>query len=820
MNQAEASKLALMTYADYAWNPEQYIPDYSIEKSLYHFDIVFHVDVWCWADEIEVMGYKGIVNDAIIPQSAVDDSTPPVNKYPAKFSEESARIGDQFLLYTGPYPDPEVTNWTREKIIEILGYKDKNGDINDWFFDDLLILPIVNEINPSGNGVFATKADWETFLDFIFKQDKQLGVINSVAKELNKKLGTNKKVKIDMSIPVPTGDVSNFGDIKGDGSTISFNPSDFASQVKDPNSIEGKTEMFYLAMGNRIAAIKWYVDEVERRFKAAGYDNLELTSFYLHNESLNALKAEEQWAKAAGDYVKSKGYYYTWIPYLGTLSPIIWKEIGFTTASFQPNYAFGGKKRGVIPAVADFAKKYGLGIEMEYGWGAPNPVLSRRFAEYLNDGVFLNYMKETYHNYYLNATSIIDAANSTDPVFRALYDRIYDFTKEEYVPRFVLEGLAPNIADKSNIVVPVKILNANNFTAGSFTVLYDTSKVDYKNSDIGMQLNGIGSYTVNVITPGLIKVDFKVNDPKNALYGDMDDPKDKTKGRAEIVKLYFSKKADVSDQSITGKEFITYKTGTINDKDGNVYLNWSEGAAIPAFMDPVTLADNAAAKAEESISQADIDAAQSIINELPDSSEKTLLQKRIKLVQSIVNIDAKANAVNQSLQQLKKTLKDSDLSVNGKKNREALQEQLQALHDTVETSCREVLDTVNNIQAPEGQTAFIKKIAEIKGQMGIVSGTLNSIQAVINSLDRNDNHANGKFKDTRIKIGDMANLVEVFKDTLVGTIGLDNLSWISYDHNIAIIDDNGIATPIHKGVVKITAYNQNGCVDIYLVIEN
>lgn len=38
MNQAEASKLALLTYADYIWNPEQYLPDYSMQKAFHHFD--------------------------------------------------------------------------------------------------------------------------------------------------------------------------------------------------------------------------------------------------------------------------------------------------------------------------------------------------------------------------------------------------------------------------------------------------------------------------------------------------------------------------------------------------------------------------------------------------------------------------------------------------------------------------------------------------------------------------------------------------------------------------------------------------------------
>lgn len=38
MNEAELSKPAIMTYADYSWNPEAYIPEYSYEKALKEYD--------------------------------------------------------------------------------------------------------------------------------------------------------------------------------------------------------------------------------------------------------------------------------------------------------------------------------------------------------------------------------------------------------------------------------------------------------------------------------------------------------------------------------------------------------------------------------------------------------------------------------------------------------------------------------------------------------------------------------------------------------------------------------------------------------------
>lgn len=73
MNQAEASKIALMTYADYSWNPEGYVPEYSMMKSLHHFESknskalnilcqnCQSLDMWNeFAPE-----FKGLVEDAI-----------------------------------------------------------------------------------------------------------------------------------------------------------------------------------------------------------------------------------------------------------------------------------------------------------------------------------------------------------------------------------------------------------------------------------------------------------------------------------------------------------------------------------------------------------------------------------------------------------------------------------------------------------------------------------------------------------------------------------------------------------------------------------
>jgi hypothetical protein len=739
--------------------------------------VMIPVDVNLWADEIEVKGHKGIVNNAIIPQPVPDDS-PVVNKFPAKNSVESAGLSDQFLFYTGPFATPETTNWTQDKVSKILGYVDKNGNIKDWFFDQILVTPVGSTLNPSGKGIFETKTDYETFMNFIFQQDTQLGAINKVAGELNKKFGTNKKVKIDISVYFPNAkiDTHDFGDIRGDGSVISFDPNDFASKVSDPTSVEGKAEMFQMAFNNKLEALKWYVDEVEKRFKAAGYENLDFDSYYLSVENMNSLKNEDVLTSKVAEYVKSKGYYCTWIPYVGTMSPLIWKEMGVSSATQQPNYAFGGRQRTIVPESVNISKKYGMGVEIELGYTKPMVVTMARFMEYLNLGALMGYMKDTYHNYYLNTTTLVDNAISTDPMLRASYDKIYDFVKEKYKPSYLMEALDvnANITDKSNIIVPVSILNASNFVEGSFSILYDSSKLDFKDSKIGAQLNGKGTYTVDTTIPGLIKVNYKISDNVNALYGDEGNPKDITKGRAQIVNLYFSKKQGVDDSQITKTLFVTNQPGTMKDKDGNVYTNWSEGFAIP------------------------------------DNMRSTV----------IGYVSGETAKVEDALKETELKLQNSDLSIENVNDRNALLNELRVQLNDVESKCKVVEDMVPVLPGI-ADSEMPQDIANIKERISAIYGVIGSIRSILTESEDNFRKSNGN-AEIRINIKKQSevNLSDLLSSEISSKFGAANdLRWVSVDKSRALVDQSGNMIVLKNGVTKICIYNQNYVLDVYLVLS-
>ncbi len=600
--------------------------------------LTFVVNVWGFADKITVMGKPGIVDGAMIPPELKDTEDPVINSYPPRNSAESAGITDQFLFYTGAYAAPDITNWTKERAEYALAYKDIYGDIKDWYYSDMLVLPVSAIVNPSGTGKFYNKADMESWLNFIFKTDTQLGAVNAAAKAVNDKLDTNKKVRINMSIPMLEM-TSNFGDITGDGSALSFNPKDFANQVSDPTSLDGKKQMAEMAMQNRIKAVQWYINEVIKRFSQAGYENLELNSFYWHHEQIDASIGENYIVKDIASYLKDKGYYFTWIPYIGSDAPYIWKQLGFTTASLQPNFAFGANyKKSIVPAAADLAKKFGMSVEIEYND-------YNTLAQYLNYGVDNGYMNGTGHTYYYGgalpivsvgtAYTPLDTNKSPDsiaPIQRAVYDRIYEFTKGTYEKRFTFLAPLVNVSDKSNIIVPVVVKYADNFVKGSFNVAYDSGKVSIKGFDPGAQINGKGTVTVDNSVPGIAKVSYEITDPNNALFGDkVGEP---TKGNAEIVKLYFQKDDNINDSDIVAGLFKLDNEGTMIDKDGDIYKNWSATGIVNGTPEDVLVKSAAAVKkSETSLLQEDIDTAIALVNQLPDSPKKNQFAARLDVVQ-------------------------------------------------------------------------------------------------------------------------------------------------------------------------------------------
>ena len=121
----------------------------------------------------------------------------------------------------------------------------------------------------------------------------------------------------------------------------------------------------FTVLEDRIAALKWLVDEQERRFCEKKYKNLQLSGYYWFTEEIDYEDSQLlEMIRFTTDYIRSKKMITTWIPYYLASGYNDWRRLGFDMACYQPNYAF----RQDIPEerlydAADTAKLLGMCIE-------------------------------------------------------------------------------------------------------------------------------------------------------------------------------------------------------------------------------------------------------------------------------------------------------------------------------------------------------------------------------------------------------------------------------------------------------------------------
>ncbi len=91
---------------------------------------------------------------------------------------------------------------------------------------------------------------------------------------------------------------------------------------------------------DRIAACKWYVDLLETYFRRGNFRHLELAGFYWLPEIQRQNRAV---TRALGDYTRSKGLRFYWIPYYTAQGYSEWRDLGFDAAYLQPTYFWNRK---------------------------------------------------------------------------------------------------------------------------------------------------------------------------------------------------------------------------------------------------------------------------------------------------------------------------------------------------------------------------------------------------------------------------------------------------------------------------------------------
>ncbi|MCY9530863.1 DUF4855 domain-containing protein [Paenibacillus alvei] len=421
-----------------------------------------HPSQWEYIDEVEIMGTDGKVDGAVTVLTEQPHFLEP--------GEATAGIRNLNLLYNGQYANG-LGDWSKERIIPNISYVNKDGEPTDWLFDGILYLGLAS---PAGRdyGLGQTNLeDWKWYLDKTFADTGDMQNLNEATKEVGAKLNQpDHKEKVVLMIPDPGGSLTDFGDVDGTGS-LNFN-----------ESVVGRDK----ALENRGKAIQWWLDQVQQRWDAANYSNLELVGMYWLPEQIDIGETGPDVARMMSEKVHAMNLKVFWIPHSLAYKMYMWKDVGIDAAAYQPNYFFGGMDVDRLEDAANNAKRYGMGNEVEFDDGMlTDAVLRERFIEYLNSGVETGLMQNGFRAYYQGNNAVYNLGVSKDPSLRLMYDWLYQYLNGTYV---VHNSPAPeadifingqilngdmNIPDSETLQITWKIQDDDGSGLAKVTVLID-----------------------------------------------------------------------------------------------------------------------------------------------------------------------------------------------------------------------------------------------------------------------------------------------------------------------------------------------------------
>ncbi len=401
--------------------------------------VVFSFDVkgWCGCDELEVYGTK----------SSSGASTPSKSGLPKKYLFEGERIKPSEDVMNGAkdlcllYHSHTTEGYDVESILPYVAYLDENGKAQDIMFDSILFL-LQNSKVPSGGLPYkdSVMSDWQFVIDDLFKTDMNIMALESAVGQVKSELNLDKdyKYKVAVTLYYPNIDMKNFGDVDGDGVSEDFS-----------------------VYNNRIKALKWFIDETEKRFNEQNFENIELVAYYWWHETIEKDDPEsKQMLNDISDYVHKLDRDFIWIPYFTANGYSEWAEYGFDAAVMQPNYVFTAEAPySNVENCANLTALYGMGLEMElFEDVLSKELFFKKYMEYIAGGVEFGYMDDCIIMYYQSVTTIRDAAYSSSTMARTVYDQTYHFIKGDikYQPD-VINNLSYTAEMNTPLTVDLKL---------------------------------------------------------------------------------------------------------------------------------------------------------------------------------------------------------------------------------------------------------------------------------------------------------------------------------------------------------------------------
>lgn len=310
-------------------------------------------------------------------------------------------VQDLALIYQG---GSHRLDWTVDEFRPYVVHEFSDGT-KDWLFDGFLFLEFKN-----GSGrhytvgyekLNARKGEWAWLLDRIFEEGKSLSALDACITEQIAELGKpGFKHQIVLGLPEAILDQKDWGEL--DGRVLDF------SKEED-----------------QLAATRWYIDELMKRFKAAKYKNLELSGFYWVAETNNYCG---QLTVPISEYIHSLGKLFYWIPYWQSKGAEDWKALGFDVAYQQPNHFFNHSiPDSRLDAACAFAREHGMAMEFEFDEKA---TADRENSSHARMKAYIDHFEknDVFNSsalaYYCGNRGVLTLHESKNPADHALMDRL------------------------------------------------------------------------------------------------------------------------------------------------------------------------------------------------------------------------------------------------------------------------------------------------------------------------------------------------------------------------------------------------------------
>ncbi|MCL6592902.1 MAG: DUF4855 domain-containing protein [Alicyclobacillus sp.] len=358
--------------------------------------ITFPVAVWVFARGLTVQGHPWQPGETLPPgpllQPVAEETTTPRYLTPL----ETGGIHNMLLVATGAHGSQGT--WSPSDFLPMIAYVNRLGFPQGSLFDTFLFVPYP--------GLTDTADGCTTYLNDLFSSSTQLGALNQAVGLWNQQRHSQDVVNVVLNLPYFAFGDRDFGQVNGQDLRFSGTPADPA------------------ALQAREAALRWYVSQVWSRWQAAHFDNLRLVGLYWNEEQVQPnAPGERALLQTAEQLTHEHQLPLFWIPYYDANHSTDWKALGFDAAWLQSNYVEEGEQADPerIDGAVALARPHQMGIELELtGLDAANRQLYTSFLQRLQaDGWTGAGLSNAVYD---GSKLLVEAAQSTDPAVRAVYD--------------------------------------------------------------------------------------------------------------------------------------------------------------------------------------------------------------------------------------------------------------------------------------------------------------------------------------------------------------------------------------------------------------